>query len=159
MKDLLFLLIDFGAKWPLEPKTVEEEEFKVWAPRPREGLGEEWLKWGGAKIRHLESWSRWQKSLWVLDGSDWADQWTAVGSVRWRKRQKDNLLRVLKRSFQMKNQWQDVTRVTGCDTCARLQGLEGAPADCRVTLAFWLMLIGCWSCWRLSTPPPGGWLL
>lgn len=29
MRELLFLSIDSGAKWQLEPKTVEEKELKV----------------------------------------------------------------------------------------------------------------------------------
>lgn len=95
-------------------QNCEREGVKSSGTMLREGLGEEWLKWGDRKIRHLESWSWWQSSLWVLvDENDWADQQTAVGKVRRRKRKKDNLLRVMKHFFQIPNQWQDVTRVGG----------------------------------------------
>lgn len=49
----------------------------------------------------------------LLDGNDWADQRKVLGKVRLRKRQKDNLLRLMKHFFQIKNQRQDVTRVGG----------------------------------------------
>lgn len=49
----------------------------------------------------------------LLDGNDWADQWKVLGKVRQRKRQKDNLLRLMKHFFQIKNQQQDITRVGG----------------------------------------------
>lgn len=86
----------------------------------REGL-EEWLKWGTGKIRHLE-------------------RWKVVGKVRPRKRQKDNLLRVMKHFFQIKNHWHKVTHgeVEGIGGCSSRQ-----QVDCYCILANvdWVLVV------------------